>query len=300
MSSPCEEITATCPKCHKFFETWHRPSLNLRLDDFDDEYIRSVNVKTCPHCNAEVQVSSLIVGEDGVWRFVEGNAKEVTLEGVMRQVLAEQPDQSATVQYLAGEIVRRCLYRFGSDPVLPELEVHYRARQHPELFRIEGVEHVRLVRPAPARPPYSPAMDDAVLPIPCTKEKFDLMWLRPNPAIAGYDRNLRYALTIDGYAYYSEVWHTSDDALREKVMSYRRRNGHWYGSFQDLRACLFFFQRSIRAAEGSWYDKNGRRMYDAIYRAVCAAWERESAEHAEEVALAYQTLDRLRREKGSA
>lgn len=72
MSSPCVDITVTCPACGKSFETWHRASLNLQLGDFDDEYIRSVNVKTCPHCRKEVHLACLVVGKDGVFRFGEG------------------------------------------------------------------------------------------------------------------------------------------------------------------------------------------------------------------------------------
>ncbi len=69
MSSPPEQITITCPKCQKPFETWHRASMNLRLDDFDEEYIREATVKTCPHCGVKIHLDSLIVGKDGVWHF---------------------------------------------------------------------------------------------------------------------------------------------------------------------------------------------------------------------------------------
>ncbi len=43
--------------------------MNLQLEDFDEEYIRSATVKTCPHCGVEIQLSALVVGRDGVWRF---------------------------------------------------------------------------------------------------------------------------------------------------------------------------------------------------------------------------------------
>ncbi len=38
--------------------------MNLQLDDFDEEYIRSATVKSCPHCGIEVQLSALVVGHD--------------------------------------------------------------------------------------------------------------------------------------------------------------------------------------------------------------------------------------------
>ncbi len=46
--------------------------MNLQLDDFDEEYIRSATVKTCPYCGVEIQLSALVVGRDGVWRFGGG------------------------------------------------------------------------------------------------------------------------------------------------------------------------------------------------------------------------------------
>ena len=68
MSSPITDITVDCPSCGKSFETWHLASLNMQLDHFDEEYIRSVTVKTCPHCKAEVHLDTLIVDEEGIWR----------------------------------------------------------------------------------------------------------------------------------------------------------------------------------------------------------------------------------------
>ncbi len=50
--------------------------MNLQLDDFDEDYIRSATVKTCPHCGVEIQLSALVVGRDGVWRFGAGEGTE--------------------------------------------------------------------------------------------------------------------------------------------------------------------------------------------------------------------------------
>lgn len=37
MSSPVENITVRCPRCQHEYEDWYRASLNLGLDDFDDD-----------------------------------------------------------------------------------------------------------------------------------------------------------------------------------------------------------------------------------------------------------------------
>ncbi len=49
--------------------------MNLQLDDFDEAYIRSATIKTCPHCAAEVRLNSLVVGRDGIWRFEVSKGK---------------------------------------------------------------------------------------------------------------------------------------------------------------------------------------------------------------------------------
>jgi hypothetical protein len=69
MSSPVEEITITCPKCKKPFKTWRRASMNLKLDNFDEKYLREATLKICPDCGATISLESLIVGKDGVWQF---------------------------------------------------------------------------------------------------------------------------------------------------------------------------------------------------------------------------------------
>ncbi len=72
MSTPPEEIVVECPKCKHRFETWYRASMNLALDDFDEDYIREATVKTCPKCKKVIKLHSLIVEEDGpdkVWKM---------------------------------------------------------------------------------------------------------------------------------------------------------------------------------------------------------------------------------------
>ena len=68
MTSPPEKITVYCPSCGKDYEDWYRASINLELDDFDDEYLEEATSSKCKHCGHVVKHDSLIVGEDGVWR----------------------------------------------------------------------------------------------------------------------------------------------------------------------------------------------------------------------------------------
>lgn len=54
-----------CPKCDTKYEDWCRPSINLGMDDFDDEYMMKATTATCPTCDHRVQLDTLIVGPDG-------------------------------------------------------------------------------------------------------------------------------------------------------------------------------------------------------------------------------------------
>ena len=38
MTSPVETIKVKCPGCGKTYKDWHRDSINLALDDFDDGF----------------------------------------------------------------------------------------------------------------------------------------------------------------------------------------------------------------------------------------------------------------------
>ena len=75
MTSPPEEITVECPKCGRFYEDWYRPSVNLDLDSFDDEYLESCSTATCPHCQHKVDLNVLVV-EDGVFMLSLAEEKE--------------------------------------------------------------------------------------------------------------------------------------------------------------------------------------------------------------------------------
>lgn len=68
MTTAPELITVQCPACGVQFETWHRASMNLDLDNFDDAYVEEMSTATCPACGTTSSLDSLVV-EDGVFRF---------------------------------------------------------------------------------------------------------------------------------------------------------------------------------------------------------------------------------------
>jgi DNA-directed RNA polymerase subunit RPC12/RpoP len=73
MTSPVEEIEVQCPKCGQVYSDWYRPSINLTLDDFDDEYLEAASTSACPECGHKVRHNVLTVREDGVWEFSGDN-----------------------------------------------------------------------------------------------------------------------------------------------------------------------------------------------------------------------------------
>ena len=54
MTSPIEDITVVCPKCWHLYQDWFRGSVNLDLDDFDEEYLDQCSTATCPECQHKV------------------------------------------------------------------------------------------------------------------------------------------------------------------------------------------------------------------------------------------------------
>ncbi len=110
-----------------------------------------------------------------------------------------------------------------------------------------------------------------------TDESLSRMYTPPDAALSDYDELIEYALTIDGYRYAEEVWQVTPNTEEHwnKVQSFKKR-GRWHGSFEDLRACLFAYQRSIRWAESSAYDREGRAEFMKIYRALCRAWDKRA------------------------
>jgi hypothetical protein len=62
MTSPVEEIEVLCPKCGTEFRDWTRRSVNLDLDDVDDDYVRAASTATCPSYGFVVDLRVLIRG----------------------------------------------------------------------------------------------------------------------------------------------------------------------------------------------------------------------------------------------
>ena len=69
MTSPPQAIEVKCPRCGKVYQDWWRPSVNLGLDSFDDDYLENASTATCPRCGEKVSLDVLIVREDGVWEL---------------------------------------------------------------------------------------------------------------------------------------------------------------------------------------------------------------------------------------
>ena len=71
MTGPVEEIKVECPKCGHLYQTLYRGSMNLELDNFDDEYIREMSTAACPDCGHVADLDVLVVGRDGTWTWTE-------------------------------------------------------------------------------------------------------------------------------------------------------------------------------------------------------------------------------------
>jgi hypothetical protein len=67
MTSPPENIMVKCPQCGKVYEDWYRPSVNLMLDDFDEDYIEQCSNATCPACGHKVKIGILVVDKEGTF-----------------------------------------------------------------------------------------------------------------------------------------------------------------------------------------------------------------------------------------
>ena len=79
MTSPPRQIVIDCPGCHAVYETLWRPSMNLSVDDFSEEYMAEMSSGTCPHCRLVVTLETLVVDEDGTLRAL--NRKLVLMAG---------------------------------------------------------------------------------------------------------------------------------------------------------------------------------------------------------------------------
>jgi hypothetical protein len=59
MSSPPELIIVCCPCGAVYLDSW-RPSMNLSLEHFDDDYIERVSSTTCPNCALNTRMGTLL------------------------------------------------------------------------------------------------------------------------------------------------------------------------------------------------------------------------------------------------
>jgi hypothetical protein len=59
MSSPCELIIVWCPCGALYRDSW-RPSMNLSLDDFSDDYIERMSSTNCPNCRSHSRLGTLL------------------------------------------------------------------------------------------------------------------------------------------------------------------------------------------------------------------------------------------------
>ena len=67
MTSPVITITIKCPKCGKVYEDWYRASVNLMLDDFDEDYLDECSSAACPDCGYKIESDNLIVDKEGTF-----------------------------------------------------------------------------------------------------------------------------------------------------------------------------------------------------------------------------------------
>lgn len=162
------------------------------------------------------------------------------------------------------------------------------------LLWAELSDDVTLLREAclVARPVVDPLVDpprrlskcDDPLLFQRTSAGIELLWLRPHPKENSFERGMPYALTIDGYKLCDSLgWEPSarDVEACEQL------------KFVKLRALLFFLQRSIRYAEGSRRDAEGRSMFKRCHAAIVQAWEREAVSHLNDARQATVLIDQL-------
>jgi len=69
VTSPPKQIEIVCPQCGFIYKDWYRPSINLALDNFDEQYLEQASTSICPRCEYKVHHDVLIVREDGAWEF---------------------------------------------------------------------------------------------------------------------------------------------------------------------------------------------------------------------------------------
>jgi len=106
-----------------------------------------------------------------------------------------------------------------------------------------------------------------------------MMWLKPNADVSDVDSIWEYALTVDGYAAASEKFGFDTVQYKDwwvEKYSYYDRTGYWEGSFEELRLCLFFFQRNERFVNPGKTEGETLMAVQALYLAVAKRWQIET------------------------
>jgi ribosomal protein S27AE len=83
MTGPVEEIRVECPRCGTVFDDWKRGSINLNLEDVDDDYTRQASTATCPECGHVVELGTLVVRGD-VWETRVRGENDAAAEALRR------------------------------------------------------------------------------------------------------------------------------------------------------------------------------------------------------------------------
>jgi hypothetical protein len=71
----------------------------------------------------------------------------MTLHEAMRTVLSEQPNLTASTQFVSDEIARRGLYRQQAGGVAHSGQIRIRAIKYPKLFKMVEQDTVQLISP---------------------------------------------------------------------------------------------------------------------------------------------------------
>lgn len=101
------------------------------------------------------------------------------------------------------------------------------------------------------------------------------MYFEPMPDLTEYEDVYEYALTIDGYKYAADKWGIAENSsgVWDKIHTFKHGD-KWQGIFEDLRCCLFFYQRQIRWIESGSFAGEERKDFMNIYAELCRMWQK--------------------------
>ena len=70
MTAPSEPIKVECPSCGERYQAWHAASIDLSLgEEFSEEGLHSVTHRRCPYCGHEVELTMLLIDQEGVFHL---------------------------------------------------------------------------------------------------------------------------------------------------------------------------------------------------------------------------------------